>query len=150
MSSLIRDHLETTGFTEYQGRRGELMAVLDDHDLACRPGGTNLTLGQLCVAIGETEHSYIEALRTFRQDFEWRSPDPRLEHSVAALSTWFAELDKELAEAIEAVTDADAANRRFLRADLDGFTPLLWQELDIYREALLIFYGKASIYLRAM
>ena len=57
---------------------------------------------------------------------------------------------KDLQAAIEAVTDEDAANRRFIRADLPDFSPLLPQELDIYREALLIFYAKASIYLRAM
>ena len=55
-----------------------------------------------------------------------------------------------LQAAIEAVTEDDATNRRFIRADLPDFSPLLPQELDIYREALLIFYGKASIYLRAM
>ena len=33
---------------------------------------------------------------------------------------------------------------------VDDFSPLPAQELDIYREALLIFYGKVSIYLRLM
>jgi len=150
MNSLVRDHLAATWFAGYQDLRTQLMGVLGDDDLAFRPGGATYTFGQLCREIGEIEHSYIEAIRTFRQDFEWRNPDPRSERTVAALSSWFADLDKDLQAAIEAVTDDDAANRRFFRADLPDFSPLLPQELDIYREALLIFYAKASIYLRAM
>jgi len=150
MNSLVRDHLAATWFAGYQDLRTQLMGVLGDDDLAFRPGGATYTFGQLCREIGEIEYSYIEAIRTFRQDFEWRNPDPRSERTVAALSSWFADLDKDLQAAIEAVTDDDAANRRFYRADLPDFSPLLPQELDIYREALLIFYAKASIYLRAM
>ena len=150
MNSLVRDHLAATWFAGYQDLRTQLMGVLGDDDLAFRPGGATYTFGQLCREIGEIEHSYIEAIRTFRQDFEWRNPDPRSERTVAALSSWFADLDKDLQAAIEAVTDDDAANRRFFRADLPDFSPLLPQELDIYREALLIFYAKASIYLRVM
>jgi len=150
MNSLVRDHLAATWFAGYQDLRTQLMGVLGDDDLAFRPGGATYTFGQLCREIGEIEYSYIEAIRTFRQGFEWRNPDLRSERSVAALSSWFADLDKDLQAAIEAVTDDDAANRRFFRADLPDFSPLLPQELDIYREALLIFYAKASIYLRAM
>jgi hypothetical protein len=150
MNSLVRDHLAATWFAAYQDLRTQLMGVLGDDDLAFRPGGATYTFGQLCREIGEIEYSYIEAIRTFRQDFDWHNPDPRPERSVAALSTWFAELDKDLQAAIEAVTDDDATNRRFIRADIPDFSPLLPQELDIYREALLIFYAKASIYLRAM
>ena len=150
MNSLVRDHLAATWFAGYQDLRTQLMGVLGDDDLAFRPGGATYTFGQLCREIGEIEYSYIEAIRTFRQDFEWRNPDPRSERTVAALSSWFADLDKDLQAAIEAVTDDDAASRRFFRADLPDFSPLLPQELDIYREALLIFYAKASIYLRAM
>src|SRR6185503_11313031 len=150
MNSLVRDHLATTWFAEYQDLRTQLMGVLGDDDLEFRPGRATYTFGQLCREIGEIEYSYIEAIRTFRQDFEWHNPDPRLDRSVAALSSWFADLDKDLQAAIDAVTEDDATNRRFIRADLPDFSPLLPQELDIYREALLIFYAKASIYLRAM
>ena len=150
MNSLVRDHLAATWFAQYQDLRTQLTGVLGDDDLAFRPGGATFTFGQLCREIGEIEYSYIEAIRTFRQDFEWHNPDPRPERSVAALSSWFADLDKDLQAAIEAVTEDDATNRRFIRADIPDFSPLLPQELDIYREALLIFYGKASIYLREM
>src|SRR5689334_8501762 len=121
MNVLVRDHLAATYFAEYQDLRTQLTRVLGDDDLAFCPGGATYTFGQLCREIGEIEYSYIEAIRTFRQDFEWHNTDPRLERSVEALSSWFADLDRDLQAAIEAVTEDDATNRRFIRADLAYF-----------------------------
>jgi hypothetical protein len=152
MNSLIRDHLTATYFADYQQLRGQLMELLRDDDLAFRPGPAALSLGELCREIGEIEHSYVEALRSFRQDFGWRQADPRMESSVAAITAWYAELDRDLLAAIEALSAEDIANRRIRRSDfdVDDFAPLAPQELDIYREALLIFYSKVSVYLRLM
>jgi len=152
MDPILREHLAATYFKEYQFLRDELVGVLSDDDLAFRVGGTTVTLGELCVEIGEIEHSYVEALRTFKQDFGWRNSDTQVVRNVAALAAWFADLDRDLLAAIEALTEHEAANRRITRDDVDveGFSPLAAQELDIYREALLIFYAKVSIYLRAM
>ena len=152
MNSLIRVHMPATYFSDYQALRGELMAILADNDLGFQVGGTSATLGALCREIGEIEHTYVESLRTFRQDFGYRNPDPRLEISVRALVSWYEELDRELSAAIAALSEDDIANRRIVRDDFDisDFSPLPSIQLDIYREALLIFYGKASVYLRAM
>ena len=75
-----------------------------------------------------------------------------MEHSVEALREWYADLDRRLAVELEALTADDVATRRVTRHDYDveEFAPLPPQQLDIYREALLIFYGKVSVYLRAM
>jgi hypothetical protein len=53
---------------------------------------------------------------------------------------------------LEGLSEDDIANRRIVRSDfdIDDFAPLPAVQLDIYREALLIFYGKVSVYLRAM
>ena len=152
MNSLVRDHLPATFFAEYQLLRNQLMALLSDDDLAFRPAAGALTLGELCREIGEIEHSYVEAFRTFRQDFDWRNADPNIERSVAALAAWYGVLDRDLLAAVEALTEDDIANRRIKRGDFDivDFAPLAAQELDVYREALLIFYGKVSIYLRLL
>ena len=152
MNVVIRDHLGATYFAEYQLLRSELTDVLEDEDLAFRPAAGAASLGELCREIGDIEHSYIEAIRTFRQDFAWRNPDPDVERRVAALSSWYADLDRELLAALEALTDDDVAHRTILRHDVDveDFAPLPDQELDIYREALLIFYAKVSVYLRIM
>ena len=150
MNALVRDHLATTYFAEYQLLRTELMELLTDDDLSFRPRETAPALGELCREIGDIEHSYIEAFKTFRQDFDWRNGDPRMEREVTALNTWYRNLDRELLAALDALTEDDIANRRITRRDFDveDFSPLAPQELDIYREALLIFYGKVSIYLR--
>jgi DinB superfamily len=152
MNSLVRDHLPATFFAEYQQLRDQLTELLADDDLAFRPGPGAFSLGELCREIGDIEHSYVVALRTFRQDFEWRNPDPEVERSVAVLAAWYAELDLDLLAAIAALTEEDIATRRIKRGDfgVDDFSPLAAQELDIYREALLIFYGKVSVYLRVM
>jgi hypothetical protein len=152
MNSIVREYLAATYFREYQALRDELMQLLTDDDLAFRVGAASASLGALCREIGEIERSYIESFKTFRQDFDYRNPDARLETSVAALSSWYSELDRELMTAVEGLSEADIANRRIVRSDfdVDYFAPLPKEQLDVYREALLIFYGKASVYAQAM
>jgi hypothetical protein len=144
--------MPATFFVDYQALRDELVAILTDDDLAFRVGGESATLGALCREIGEIEHTYVESLRTFRQDFDFRNLDTRLETRLDALTSWYAELDRDLADAIAALSEDDIANRRIVRNDFDisDFSPSPAIQLDIYREALLIFYGKVSVYLRAM
>jgi hypothetical protein len=152
VNSLVRDHLPATYFEEYESLRTILTEILTDDDLRAQLGGTTPTLGALCREIGETQHSYIESFRTFRQDFSYRHRDARVEMSVAALSAWYFTLDEDLAAAIAALSDDDIANRRIVRDDfeIDAFSPLPAVQVDIYREALLIFYGKVSVYLRSL
>jgi len=152
MNSITASYLAESFFAEYQGLRDQLMAILTDEDLGLRLGGETASLGVLCREIGEIEHAYVESFRTFRQDFSYRNPDPELERSVAALKTWYAQLDRDLMAAVEALSEDDIAHRRIIRGDFDEsfFSPLPKIQLDIYREALLIFYGKVTVYLRAM
>jgi hypothetical protein len=152
MNSLLRDYFPATYFQEYQVLRSELTDVLRAEDLAYQPAGGTRTLGELCRDIGEIEHAYIQSFRTFRLDFSWRHEDARVERDVAALTSWYADLDRDLLAAIEDLTEEDIATRRIARVDfgVDDFSPLPAQQLDIYREALLIFYAKVSIYLRAL
>ncbi len=151
MNSIIGGYLAESYFPEYQALRDQLMDVLGDEDLSLRLGGDTASLGALCREIGEIEHAYVESFRTFRQDFAYRNPDPRLEHSVAALTAWYAELDRDLMAAVAALSEDDIEHRRIVRGDFDTdyFSPLPKAQLDVYREALLIFYGKVSVYLRA-
>ena len=151
-NSIIDGYLEQTYFSLYQRLRDQMMDELSDADLEVRFGGESETLGTLCREIGELEHSYVESLRTFRQDFSYRNPDPAIEHSVEALRSWFTKLDRDLIAAVEALSDDDIQHRRIVRSDFDPsfFAPLPTTQLDTYREALLIFYGKASVYMKAI
>lgn len=152
MEARIRQHLRVTYFAEYQGLRDQLMELLTDRDLEFGLGGVTASLGVLCRDIGEVEHAYAESFRTFRLDFTYRHPDPQVERSVAALSSWYAQLDRELVEALDGLSEDDIATHRIVRSDFDigDFSPLPPVQLDIYREALLIFYSKVSVYLKAM
>ena len=151
-NSLVRAYMPATFFAAYQAMRDQLMAVLSDEDLDVTLGGTTERLGSLCREIGDIEHAYVQSFRTFTQDFGYRNPDPAIERSVPALQQWYSNLDRDLLEAVEALSEEDIAGRRIVRGDfdVDFFSPLPAYQLDTYREALLIFYGKASIYLRAL
>jgi hypothetical protein len=151
-NSIVDGYLDDSYFAEYQQLRDELMEGLSDADLEASLGGETETIGALCREIGEIEHAYVESLRTFRQDFGYRNPDPRLERTVDALRTWYAALDRDLTAAIEGLSEDDIAHRHIVRSDFaeSFFSPLVKQQLDTYREALLIFYGKISVYLKAL
>src|SRR5438045_5331909 len=82
--------------------RAQLLDTLSDADLACCPGGQNMTLGALCREMGETEHSYVQSLKTFKQDWSYRNTEEKLESSVARLQAWFQTLDDEMKAAASA------------------------------------------------
>jgi hypothetical protein len=146
MNKIIEKHYPV--FELYQALRDQLMENLDDTDLDFRPGGDNLTLGALCVQMGEVEQSYIDSFRTFKQDFSYRSEDPALANSTEQLQTWFRELDSELKSAVAALSEDDIENRVIDRGGEFQLRPHV--QLEVYKEALLIFYGKVDVYLKAM
>ena len=67
---------------------------------------------------------------------------------MAALSAWYAELDQSLKEAIEGLSEEQLQSQRVVRGPNFELPPRI--QLNIYQEALLIFYGKASVYLKAL
>jgi hypothetical protein len=131
-----------------QALRYQLMEILTDEELRYSPGGANPTLGALCREMGEVQQAYITSFQTFAQDFAYRVEDPELESSVERLAAWFQALDRELKEALEALSEEDIQTRVIDRGSGFILPPLV--QLHIYREALLIFYGKASVYLKAL
>ena len=131
----------------YTPLRDELMASLTDDDLAFMPGGDNPTLGALCRELGETQYAYVQSFKTFSIDFSYRMNDDAYLKSVAKLQSWYAELDQQLEAVLETVTDDDVANKKM---DRGGYEAPVHISLDILREALLIFYGKVSVYLKGM
>lgn len=145
MNSIMTTYWPT--FERYQAIRSQVMDTLTDADLVYSPGGENAPLGALCVEIGETEHAYIESLKTFRCDFSYRNPDRDLGNSVERLKAWYAELDRDLRATVNALTDTDIQTRA---VDRGGWSLPPNIQLDVYKEALLIFYGKVSVYFKAL
>jgi uncharacterized damage-inducible protein DinB len=146
MNSIIEEYYSI--FEMYQSLREQLMDSLTDEELAYSPGGENMTLGELCREMGEVEYSYIQSFKTLKQDFDYRNEEPELEASVEKLSDWFKDLDGELRAAIEAFSEEDLQKKVIVRGPEFHISPRI--QLEVYKEALLIFYGKASVYLKAM
>lgn len=145
MNSFLKQQGEVLRLT--QALRDQLMAVLTDDDLTYKLPGQNPTLGAVCREMGDIQVSYIEALKTFKQDFSYRNPDPAMETSVEKLAAWYKTLDEEYFALLSGFSDEDMQTKLVDR----GFTQFpLSVQFHIYREGLLIFYAKVSVYLKAM
>src|SRR6266699_4002404 len=131
---------------EVRGMRLQLLDILSNADLAFSPGGQNITLGALLRKMGDLEHSYIQSLKTGVQDWSYHNTEAGLESDSTRLKTWFQALDDEMLETISAFSKEDWT-KRVVRG---GFNSTVEREVDHYGEALLIFCGKATIYLKAL
>lgn len=127
--------------------RAQMVSLLTDADLAYRLPGANPTLGALCREWGEVQHAYAESFKTFKQDFSYRSGQPQFETSVAQLQAWYGALDAELAAALAALSEEDVQGKM---VDRGGWSLPVTTNFHTYREAVLIFCGRASIYLKAL
>ena len=130
----------------YTARRDELMDLLSDADLDFSPGGSNPTLGQLCGELGRSQAAYVQSFKTFKIDFTADSDDT-LPTTVAELKARYMQMDAELEAALRTISDDEVATRQ---VDRGGFQVPLPINLDLLREALLIFYGKVSVYAKSM
>ena len=128
------------------GMRSQILGVLTDADLAFSPGGQNISLGAVCREMGDVEHSYIQSLKTFTQDWSYHNTEAGLETSVTRLNAWYEELDKEMNATLLAFSDEDVTKT----VDRSGYPMSLPLQLDAYLQALMIFFGKATTYLKAM
>ena len=128
------------------GMRSQLFNILSDADLAFSPGGQTMTLGALCRQMGETEHAYIQSLKTLKQEWSYHHPEADVTSHVARLTAWFQTLDEEMQAILTTFWDEDG-NKTI---DRGGGTVTVEFQLDVYLQAVLIFLGKATIYLKAM
>jgi uncharacterized damage-inducible protein DinB len=145
MNTLVKEQSDLLQQT--QALRYQLMDILTDEDLAYKLPGQNPILGALCREMGDIQHAYIESFKTFKQDFSYRNNEPGLEASVEKLAAWLKALDDELLAVLSGLSDLEIQTQTIDR----GFAQLpITVQFHIYREALLIFYGKASVYLKAL
>jgi hypothetical protein len=145
MNSLLEQEFP---LREAQSLRYDLLNLLTDSDLAYRLPGDNLTLGELCREMGEIEHNYIQSFKTFQYTASYRSDDPALASSVQRLEAWYAALDEEFEAVMRGFSEDDLHGRQIDRGY--GFKPSLYVQFQIFHEAVLMFYAKASIYLKAL
>ncbi|MCO6449944.1 MAG: hypothetical protein J5I90_04055 [Caldilineales bacterium] len=144
MNVILRDYYPL--FEYYQALRTQLMELLADSDLAFRLDG-NPSLGALCREIGDVQQAYARSFQSFTIEFGRSDQSPEIENSVSGLQDWYAEMDRRLRTNIEALSDEDCHDRKI---DRGGWEVSPQMQLEIYKEALLIFYGKVSVYLKTM
>lgn len=132
----------------YRKLRDDLLNELTDEDLSYTPEGENPPLGVLCRRLGEVQKAYVESFKTFKIEFAYQTEDERLEKNVEQIRAWYQQLDEELEEALEALTDDEVDNKTVFRSEEFKLPPVI--HLDVFREALIIFYGKVIVYLRTM
>jgi hypothetical protein len=116
--------------------------------LADKRPGDNPTVGELCREFGDVEYCYIQSFKTFKLDWSYRHPDPEVAVSVARLQEWYRALDNEFEAVVREFSEDDLHHKQIDRGH--DFTPSAFVQFQIYREALLIFYAKASVYLKAL
>lgn len=145
MSRLHAEYLRI--LEEYQDLKDELVALVSDEDLKHTLAGSP-SLGDLCKEMGETQQSYINSFRPpYKLNFQYKHADAAVASSVSALAAWWASLDGEMKSILDAFTDEDLDTIRVGRGTWMVPTQ---QNLDIYKEALLIFCGKAWVHLHAL
>jgi hypothetical protein len=132
----------------YQALRNQMMSLLTDGDLAFSPGGANPPLGVLCKEIGEVEQAYILSFTSLTLDFSHGNDGSAIPRYVSKLVEWYEQLDHDLYTVLAGLSDEEIATQLVDRGG--DFRVPLQVQLDIYKEALLIFYGKASVYLKAL
>lgn len=145
MNSLIESEFP---LHEAQHLRYDLLQTLTDSDLAYKLPGDNPTLGELCREIGDIEYHYIQSFKTFKHDSSYHATEPELATNVARMRAWYTTLDNEFETVIRGFSDDDLHHKQIDRGH--GFMPSLYVQFQIYHEALLMFYAKASVYLKAL
>lgn len=145
MNRLTAEYLRV--LDEYQDLKDALVEILTDENLAHTIKGSP-SLGELCKEFGETEQSYINSFKPpYKLNFRYRNSDASLANSVGALAAWYANLDKEMKDILEAFADTDLDT---IRVGRGNWMVPIQQNLDIYKEAQLIFCGKAWVHLLAL
>jgi hypothetical protein len=124
--------------------RTEVLNSLTDKDLEFSVGGSSLTLKDLLLQQGSYQLSYINAFKTFKHD--WTTKASANFSTVAEFKNWFMDLDNQLVDTLEQLSDEDLTKS----IDRGGWNLPVETNFHVYREAVLIFAAKASIYLRAM
>lgn len=124
--------------------RDALLNAVNDGHLVFRVGGNTLSLGELFQEMADVELAYVESFKTFTQDFSQKAAMDSV--SVETLKARFQQLDADFEAVLEQLSDADIESKTIER----GFPCPPAMQLQVYVQALLIFAGKATIYLRAM
>jgi hypothetical protein len=143
MNSLFEEEIRG-----HHSMRDHLLTVVSDADLACKLPGLNPTLGNLLVELGDIQGVYTHSFETSMLDWAHRQLPPPDPVTVGTLRTWFEAQDAAMKAALDRFTPDELHVDRIDRGQ--GFIASPFVQHQIYREAVYIFYGKLSVYLKAL
>ena len=132
----------------HHSMRDHLLTVVSDDDLAFDLPGQNPTLGELLVEMGDLQGVYTHSFATSTLDWAHRELPPPEPITIASLRAWFAAQDDAMERALSRFTADELQVDTIDRGN--GFIASPFVQHQIYREAVYIFYGKLSVYLRAL
>ncbi|MEO8246745.1 MAG: hypothetical protein ABI622_06440 [Chloroflexota bacterium] len=132
----------------HHSMRDHLLTLVTDADLAYRLPGANPSLGELLVEMGDLQGVYTHSFATFTLDWTHRELAPPSPITVSDLRAWFQAQDEAMRDALSRFNEDELHVDRIDRGH--GFVASLFVQHEVYREAVYIFYGKLSVYLRAL
>ena len=132
------------GFDDYGVPRRAQALVKAPSRLSARPSNDLMPKRLLKHSLEGEERDELHDER--EQEWSYRHTEAGVVRSVTRIKAWFQTLDDEMKAAIAAFSDEDV-NKAIDRGG--DAVPVAFQ-LDVYLQAVLIFLGKATIYLKAM
>lgn len=127
------------------GIRDQALALVESEDMGFALAGAP-PLGDLIRTMGDVEVAYTEAFSSRKLDWSLRAVGRDDLASGKDAIAWFASLDEQFKSAVGAVPDGDLSDQ----VDRGGWSYPVSAHFHTYREALLIFFGKLDLYLRAL
>jgi hypothetical protein len=143
MNSLFEEEIRG-----HHSMRDHLLTVVSDADLAYKLPGQNPTLGELLIELGDIEGVYSHSFETLTLDWAHRQLPPPAPITIASLQAWFVAQDDAMKSSLSRFTEEELHVDRIDRGH--GFIASAHVQHMIYREAVYIFYGKLSVYLKAL
>ena len=143
MNSLFEEEIRG-----HHSMRDHLLTVVSEADLAYKLPGQNPTLGELLVELGNVQGADTHSFETLTLDWRHRHVPPPVPITIASLQTWFVAQDDAMRKALSRFTNEEAQIDQIDRGH--GFIASPFVQVQIYREAVYIFYGKLSVYLKAL
>jgi hypothetical protein len=132
----------------HHSMRDHVLTLVSDADLAYKLPGQNPTLGDVLVELGDIQGVYTHSFETFTLDWAHRQVPPPAPITVAGVRAWFEAQDDAMKAALDRFSEDELRVDRIDRGQ--GFIASPFVQHEIYREAVYIFYGKLSVYLKAL
>ncbi len=129
------------------GARDMALGLITDEDLRYALPG-NPALGEVFREMGEVQQAYLASFKHSKLDWSYKHADPDVATSKDKLVAWFKHLDDDMNATLTASSEADLDEKKIERGA--DFNPTLREQMAIYGDAVYIFVGKVSVYLRAL